>query len=90
MPRCGPASHAGAGVPRAERPRMGGFPIAITWWCWRGLGYRQRTLKNVQNSDGTVIVYSNAFSDGTKLTRDMSVREKKPIVVRAAAQVSLA
>jgi hypothetical protein len=51
-------------------------------------GYRQRTLKNVVDSDGTVILFTGQLSGGTKLTRDLCVREKKPFVVLDAAQIS--
>jgi hypothetical protein len=43
--------------------------------------YRARTLKNVQDSDGTAILYSGTLSGGTLLTRNLCVREKKPFVL---------
>jgi hypothetical protein len=43
--------------------------------------YRARTLKNVQDSDGTVILFSGTLSGGTLLTQKLCVREKKPFVV---------
>src|ERR1700735_199758 len=44
------------------------------------VGYRARTLKNVQDSDGTVILFSGTLpggklSGGTLLTRNLCVRE---------------
>jgi hypothetical protein len=42
--------------------------------------YRARTLKNVQDSDGTVILYSGTLSGGTLLTQKLCMREKKPFV----------
>jgi hypothetical protein len=51
-------------------------------------GYRQRTLKNLMDSDGTAILYAGALSGGTKLTRDLCIREKKPFIVLDAAQIS--
>jgi hypothetical protein len=50
--------------------------------------YRQRTLKNVQDSDGTAILFSQTLSGGTKLTRDLCIREKKPFVALDATQIS--
>jgi len=35
-----------------------------------GAGDRQRTLKNVQDSEGTAVVFSHTLSGGTKRTRD--------------------
>jgi hypothetical protein len=42
--------------------------------------YRARTLKNVQDSDGTVILYSGTLSGGTLLTQKLCMREKKPFI----------
>jgi putative molybdenum carrier protein len=43
--------------------------------------YRARTLRNVQDSDGTVILCSGNLSGGTLLTQKLCVREKKPLIV---------
>ena len=48
--------------------------------------YRARTLKNVQDSDGTVILYSGTLSGGVLLTRNLCVRERKPLVLVNAAE----
>jgi hypothetical protein len=45
--------------------------------------YRARTLKNVQTSDGTVILFSGSLSGGTLLTQKLCVREKKPFIAQA-------
>lgn len=42
--------------------------------------YRGRTLKNVQDSDGTVILFSETLSGGTLLTQKLCEREKKPFI----------
>jgi hypothetical protein len=42
--------------------------------------YRARTLKNVQDSDGTVILYSGLLSGGTLLTQKLCMKEKKPFI----------
>jgi Circularly permutated YpsA SLOG family len=54
-----------------------------------GGGYRQRTLKNVQDGDGTAILFNQTLSGGTKLTRDMCIREKKPFIVLDATQITV-
>jgi hypothetical protein len=51
-------------------------------------GYRQRTLKNVQDSDGTAILFNQSLTGATKLTRDLCIREKKPFIVLDAVQIS--
>jgi len=43
--------------------------------------YKARTLKNVQDSDGTVILFSGTLSGGTLLTQKLCARERKPFVV---------
>jgi hypothetical protein len=43
--------------------------------------YKARTLKNVQDSDGTVILYSGTLSGGTLLAQKLCMREKKPVMV---------
>lgn len=52
-------------------------------------GDRQRTLKNVHDSDGTAILFNQSLTGGTKLTRDLCIREKKPFIVLDAAQISV-
>ena len=52
-------------------------------------GSRQRTLKNITDSDGTVILFNRALTGGTKLTRDLCIREKKPFIVLDAAQIAI-
>jgi hypothetical protein len=52
--------------------------------------YKARTLKNVQDSDGTVILYSATLSGGTLLTQKLCMREKKPfIAIDARAMTKL-
>jgi Circularly permutated YpsA SLOG family len=52
-------------------------------------GSRLRTLRNVQTSDGTAIFFNQALTGGTKLTRDMCIREKKPFIVLDATQIAV-
>jgi hypothetical protein len=42
--------------------------------------YRGRTLKNIQTSDGTVILFRGSLSGGTLLTQKLCLREKKPFI----------
>jgi ATP-dependent protease Clp ATPase subunit len=45
-----------------------------------GEQYKARTLKNVQDSDGTVILFSETLSGGTLLTQKLCQRVKKPFI----------
>ena len=50
--------------------------------------YRARTLKNVQDSDGTVILFSATLSGGTLLTQKLCVREQKPSIAIDAQKMT--
>lgn len=41
-------------------------------------GYRRRTVQNILDSDGTVILYCGVIEGGTELTLDQCIRKKKP------------
>ena len=53
-----------------------------------GGGYRQRTRKNVQDSDGTVIIYFTELSGGTELTKRFCENEKKPCLLIDGDEIS--
>jgi Circularly permutated YpsA SLOG family len=44
-------------------------------------GYRERTLQNVLDSDGTVLIFAHALSGGTRLTRDFCQQHARPYLV---------
>ena len=44
-------------------------------------GYKERTLKNVQDSDATVIIYFESISRGTEKTLLYCLNEKKPYLL---------
>jgi hypothetical protein len=50
-------------------------------------GYRARTLRNVQDSDGTAILAPGALSGGTRLTLAFCQRHGKPVLVVDASRV---
>jgi hypothetical protein len=50
--------------------------------------YRQRTRLNVVDSDGTAILYYEALSGGTRLTRNLCALLKRPYFLVDARQVS--
>ena len=43
--------------------------------------YKERTLKNVQDSDATVIIYFESISGGTEETLSFCLNEKKPYLL---------
>jgi hypothetical protein len=50
-------------------------------------GYRQRTRLNVVDSDGTAILYVEALSGGTRLTRNLCALLERPYVLIDARQI---
>jgi hypothetical protein len=51
-------------------------------------GYRQRTLRNVLDSDGTAIFYFEEPQGGTELTLAFCIKHKKPYKLIDAEEVS--
>jgi hypothetical protein len=54
-----------------------------------GAGYRQRTRKNVIDSDGTAIIYFGSLSGGTEQTVEFCIKEGKPHVLIDAGELSI-
>lgn len=52
-----------------------------------GSGYRQRTKRNVIDSDGTVIIYFGYPSGGTEQTIVFCIKEKKPYLLIDAEEI---
>ena len=53
-----------------------------------GAGYRERTLRNVLDSDATAILYHGGLEGGTRLTRDFCEGHDRPHVLIDASAVS--
>ena len=60
------------------------YPVVVL----PGAGYEERTLRNVLDSDGTVILYSGTLEGGTRLTTEHCVRHERPHVPVDAAALS--
>ncbi len=52
-----------------------------------GGGYPERTRKNVQDSDGTVIIYFSAPSGGTEKTLRHCLEQHKPYLLLDASEI---
>lgn len=52
--------------------------------------YPDRTLRNVRDSDGTLVLYSGTLSGGTRLTAELCGREHKPVYVIDAVHTGAA
>src|SRR5690606_15260407 len=53
-----------------------------------GAGYRQRTIKNIETSDGTAIFYFHRPVGGTELTLAQCIRLHKPYQLVDASEIS--
>jgi hypothetical protein len=71
----------GGWCPADRRAEDGPIPQRYPLMPLPGGGYRDRTRQNVIDSDGTAILFYESLRGGTKLTRDVCVREKKPFIV---------
>src|SRR5271165_1716506 len=49
---------------------------------------KARTLQNIQDSDGTAILFSESLTGGTLLTRNLCMRAKRPFIVLDAKQMT--
>jgi Circularly permutated YpsA SLOG family len=79
----------GGWCPEGRQSEDGRIPDKYPLLVLAGSSYRQRTLKNVQDSDGTLILFTASLTGGTKLTRDFCLRERKPFLLVDAARVSV-
>jgi hypothetical protein len=84
----------GGWCPDGRKAEDGVIPDRYPLTVLPGAGYRQRTMRNVHDSDGTLIVFDQLLAGGTKLTRDFCLEAKKPFFVvnafhdSAAASIS--
>jgi hypothetical protein len=79
----------GGWCPADRRAEDGPIPERYPMSLLSDGGDRQRILKNVQESDGTAILFKQPLTGGTKQTRDMCIHEKKPFIVLDATQITV-
>lgn len=78
----------GGWCPRDRNAEDGPIPDRYPMTLLVGGGSRQRTVKNVVDSDGTVILFNQTLSGGTLYTHDVCRRERKPFIVLDATRIS--
>ncbi|MBF0294781.1 MAG: putative molybdenum carrier protein [Magnetococcales bacterium] len=69
---------AGGWCPKGRRADDGAISVDYPLLETSTSDYRQRTLKNVQDSDGTLILHQGTLRGGTLLTLQMARSLKKP------------
>lgn len=84
----------GGWCPEGRRAEDGTIPGRYPLRELPGTGYKERTRRNVEDSDGTVILHFGELSGGTALTQDFARRIGRPLLVidgsRSAPETSLA
>lgn len=78
----------GGWCPKDRAAENGRIPDHYPMTLLSGGGYRQRTVKNVLDSDGTAIVFYESLKGGTLFTHDVCRREHKPYIVLDATRIS--
>lgn len=67
-------------VPKGRKAEYGRVPDNYKVIELETDSYRDRTVKNLTESDFSLILYYDEIKSGTKLTRDLCVQNKKPYV----------
>ena len=80
---------AGGWCPEGRRAEDGFIPEKYPVKVLPKAGYRQRTKRNVVDSDGTVIIFFASPAGGTQQTLEFCVKESKPYVLINAEELSV-
>jgi len=78
----------GGWCPKDRNAEDGPIPDKYPMTLLAGGGHRQRTVRNVLDSEGTAILFNQSLSGGTLYTHDVCRRERKPYIVLDATQIS--
>lgn len=76
----------GGWCPEGRKAEDGRIPDFYPMTPLAGGDYVARTLRNVVDSDGTLIIYFSELEGGTKLTRDICRREGKRVLALDAIE----
>ena len=79
---------AGGWCPAGRLDEFGRIPDRYPLKELESGGFTQRTLQNVKDSDGTVIVYPGKLSGGTEQTLKFCVEQQRPHELIDASSVS--
>ena len=81
-------TECGGWCPEGRLAEDGTIPPRYPLSELKGAGYKERTLQNVIDSDGTVIIYFDSLSGGTEQTLLFCLNQKKPYLLIDAAELS--
>jgi hypothetical protein len=77
----------GGWCPQGRKAEDGIIPARYPVMALSNGGYDDRTLKNVQEADGTVIIYFGQPSGGTETTLRYCLQQKKPYLLLDAQKL---
>jgi hypothetical protein len=77
----------GGWCPEGRQAEDGVIPERYPVQELTGQGYRERTLKNLQDADGTVIIYFGLPTGGTELTLAECISRKRPYLLIDATEL---
>jgi hypothetical protein len=69
----------GGYCPKGRRAEDGAIPLHYNLIETRSADYTERTEKNVEASDGTLILYRGVLTSGTEYTADFCRQKEKPV-----------
>jgi Circularly permutated YpsA SLOG family len=79
---------SGGWCPAGRLDEFGRIPDQYQVKELEGAGFTERTLQNVRDSDGTLIIYSGKLSGGTEKTVQFCVEQQRPYELIDASSVS--
>jgi len=79
---------AGGSCPTGRLDEFGRIPDCYPLKELENGGFTERTLQNVKDSDGTVIIYPGKLSGGTEQTVQFCVKQQRPHLLVDASRVS--
>ena len=82
-------AHCGGWCPEGRLSEQGPIPAMYPVVELPGAGYRERTLQNVLDSDGTAIIHDGELEGGTRLTWVFCERHDRPSVLIDSSALSV-
>lgn len=79
----------GGWCPKGREAEDGAIPERYPLRELANGGYRERTVQNVLDSDGTLIIYYGTLSGGTEQTQLHCIRRQKPYKLIDAREISI-
>lgn len=80
----------GGWCPSGRRSEDGKIPAIFPVCDLPSSKYADRTLQNVRDTDGTLIIFSGSISGGTELTKEFCDAELKPYLLIDVCKISCA